>query len=151
MSNLSVYAKNLRKLAAVLTSIPDNQHNQDDWVTAPKAACGTVGCAAGWAAMSGQFPGLAYGVRKYDYDIGAYKWATTMAEATRMLASGAMVNPIVNGKLTNWGKAAPLYFGNTAMNEIFLEDGSRKEVIAKLLKLAKRFETRVKLRQATAA
>lgn len=55
----------LRKARAILAAIPDEHIKLEDWVnntTNPAdvlaPTCGTIACAAGWLAGSGQIPGL---------------------------------------------------------------------------------------------
>lgn len=55
----------LRKARAILAAIPDEHLKLEDWVnntTNPAdvlaPTCGTIACAAGWLAGSGQIPGL---------------------------------------------------------------------------------------------
>ncbi len=78
-------ASNCEKLADFLEGIPESNHCQRAWFADTHLGdCRTVGCALGWAVMSGIFPGLQYAqpdpltivpivnakARSFDFDIG---------------------------------------------------------------------------------
>lgn len=63
--------------------------------------CATVGCALGWAALSGLIPGLGWN--------RPYKDSSTM-------------EPVVAGKFRAWDDVGPHFFGRRAWNKVFVND-----------------------------
>jgi hypothetical protein len=50
----------LRALADLLDDVPPNRFDLDGWAVQLNEGCGFAGCAVGWAAHSGIFPGLRF-------------------------------------------------------------------------------------------
>lgn len=80
--------------------------------------CATVGCALGWAALSGLIPGLSWN--------RPYKDSPTM-------------EPVVAGKFRAWDDVGPHFFGYKAWSDVFINpkliDGSASRAeVARLLR-----------------
>lgn len=57
--------ENHKRLIAIMEALPEEKHRQSIWSryldNDPRPeACGTSACALGWAALSGEIPGLSY-------------------------------------------------------------------------------------------
>lgn len=117
-AKLAFYADNCDKLADLITELRPRQLKMRTWWKKPE--CGTVGCALGWAVISGRFPGLQYRFEPELYGI----------------------EPVVNGMSVDFEDAAEDYFGYEAFSEIFVHDyftngnGTKSEVIKALRKQA---------------
>jgi hypothetical protein len=109
---------NCAKLADIMEGLRPGQHKQDAFAVHMPGpdnpnACGTAGCALGWACMSDQFPGLQY-----------------MAEPR--------FKPVVNGKREELSNTAVSYFGANAWLAVFVHgDLSTREVIRRLRAIAR--------------
>lgn len=106
--------------------------------------CGTVCCALGWAAMSGQFEdqGLSYAVRGFldlhkpltDED---YVIARTTHEETQLLRNGYTPEATVDGKIVEWADAGIKLFGEHATANIFYHGGILgREAVRRLREVA---------------
>lgn len=117
------WANNCARLAEFLATVPDELHDQRNFVDFTDGygydalckhdvehACGTSACAMGWAAVSKQFDGL-----RYDYEING---------------------PSINGHYIGWDEAADKYFGPYSMHGVFLSMGDKADTIDRLTKLA---------------
>lgn len=129
-----VQRANCAILADLLESLPDNKVRMNRWA-ATRNECGTVGCALGWAAMSGQFPGLEWGVCRWGDFSDSPEWATTLKQAEEFLKDdeGEAV-PIVFGGKSDWQSAGEEYFGEKTLCKVFLKSKSRKPTVIKRLR-----------------
>ena len=100
--------KNHETLISFLKDLPPNKHDQGDWGTCDTQAadhyCGTSACAMGWAAASGEIPGLGHCLAKSE------EWRDRFKS----------VRPTVNGERSDWGRAAVKFFGESTLHGVFL-------------------------------
>jgi hypothetical protein len=109
-------ARNCEKLADFLENeITDNMHAQETWYALNGTSqCGTTGCALGWAAMSGLFPGMDYA-----------------------MPSAREVVPIINGEIKHFDDFGAQFFGDGAYGQVFYDtDMNRQETVQALRDLA---------------
>lgn len=124
--------KNREALADFLdNTMNDKQFDMGSWAKPADNACKTVGCALGWAAMSGIIPGLSWNYDPNDMD---------KKPAHREIV------PVVGNKVQDWEDVGPLFFGDTAHFDVFTGDvvdhnrephRSSRHVIAAMLRAIK--------------
>ena len=89
-------------------TLTDRQFNMQSWTeNVARNHCNTVGCAMGWAAMSGQIEDLGWNYNPEDKD---------------MPVKERGVIPIVGGKAVGWDEAARAFFGEEAYSEVFTNE-----------------------------
>lgn len=124
--------KNRELLADFLDNdMNDKQFNMGTWARPADNPCGTVGCALGWAAMSGMIPGLGWNYNPDDmHKRPAYR----------------DIVPIVGGKVQDWDDVGAAFFGETTHHNVFIGDPvdnnqdplrSGRRVIAAMLRTVK--------------
>jgi len=123
---LKFYRSNLRAIAKLLKSVPNDQHNQKDFGIAPDAhSCATRGCALGLAAMYNIIPGLQYYI----------------TDSTSQDSEGFEIEPIINGEKSNWPAAMTKFFGDFGDPVFFNTCYSKEQTIVELRKIADRLTT----------
>lgn len=137
--------ENCAKLADLLETVPAKQFDMSLWASfdpdsQPEAghSCGTVGCAMGWAAVSGQFQdqGLSYGLQ-FDDSEGQTRWALTRHEVNKGYKDGYEPECIFKGELIDFDDAGLEVFGEQAVNDVFLcIKITQKEAVTRLRLLA---------------
>lgn len=140
-------AENCDKLANILEAVPPRQFDMGDWVEPKANGCGTRACALGWAALSGQFEGLAWGFRK-DTPEGP-EWATDWKQVAQFRKDVnrdyhcyASEVAILNGKETYWDTVGEKLFGGGALTIFTLDTSARsqKQVVKALREEAVRLD-----------
>lgn len=111
-------AANCIKLADLLERLTPEQHRQEIFIN----ACGTAGCALGWAALSNKFPGLQW---THDRDLEGF-------------SIDYLQVPVVNGNVSNWLDVSAKFFGLESWAIFGNSDHSRETIIESLRKLARR-------------
>ncbi len=139
MNNLTDYQRaNCRKLARILKDVPPREFKMSTWITSA-FGCGTVGCAMGWAAMSGRF-NFGYGVRHQNPTTRKWSWARNLTEVRNWVNAfpfDLYFFPIRNGEVKTWVGLAREEFGDEALIEIFLRTHLTKYLVRVfLLRLA---------------
>lgn len=116
-------ADNCDTLADFMDALPNEKHKQEVFCqVSSETECGTAGCAMGWAAMSGLFDGLQYGVER---DSRGQPLSLTF--------------PVVNGaRGHNWLGAGDMFFGEWASrHRVFARSVlSKNEVVLRLRQCA---------------
>lgn len=98
-------SNNCVKLADFLCTIPNNVHNQRMWTSRNEHhACGMRACAMGWATLSHIIPGLQY----------------FHPNPNTLSAIVGLMNVAINGKLSQWYIAASSFFGEHALQRVFM-------------------------------
>lgn len=121
-AQLRFWADNCEKLARIITSQQAIHFDMGDWgAKSPEHDCGTVGCALGIAAMSGQFDGLQYRI-----DIRAY--------VDLKSTNHQNIEPVVNGHTYNWFSAGETFFGRAAYHKVFVGDYTSRRSVARALR-----------------
>ena len=126
--------ENCRILATeILPGVPDSAFNMSTWARPARNECGTIGCAMGWAAMSGRIDGLGWCAP----DGGFSGWAKDLSELTDFHCINPAIRHRRQWKVAGWGEAAVEMFGRDAWQQVFTHGFlTKSEVIARLLKLA---------------
>lgn len=131
-----MYANNCDKLANLLELIPDEQHDQANWIVkAPE--CGTVCCAMGWAAQSRQFEGL-----KPCNAVG--KCERTVKNFGRISVKFS-IGVTLNGQRMDFENAGAMLFGREVVRDVFMRiDASKKKTIKYLREYAEQYCNKAK-------
>lgn len=112
------HARNCEKLARIMERLPREKHDQGELCNVDvQTGCGTSGCALGWAAMSGKFPGLQYGLSR-----------DALGKPT------GYAFPVINARRNIWDTAGSSFFGRKATNEIFASPILTRGTIVQRLK-----------------
>lgn len=112
---------NVLKLIEIIEVIPAKQFNMRLY-SGSQRQCGTIGCALGWAAMSGEIPGLG--------------WSSLTGDADHS------VFPVVNRERSSWSNAGEEVFGWRADNvfqmcdRVIYSQSSKGQVISRLQEIA---------------
>ena len=113
--------KNRLKLAKFLeTRVRDEQFCMEFYVDnlTKKSSCKTVGCALGWAVISGHIPGVGWSEQRDLSEVDIF--------------------PAYNKRLYSWGAIGRHFYGDTAFEDVFrsvelvLKKASRQEVVKAL-------------------
>lgn len=127
--------ENCARLADILKDVPKRAFHMGTWAHATEDErnhCGTVGCAMGWAAMSGRIPRLQYAAFNI-HDTGRY-YFTALAD----VAKADYLEPVLDGKSSSWASAGYELFGGDTYDYVFIGKYRRKgDVIRALRRLAK--------------
>lgn len=104
--------QNRMKLADIIEfRLTDKQFDMGTY--AEETNCGTVGCALGWAALSGEIEGLGWAGSRHN------------------------IFPVVEGKEVYWWQAGQQFFGTRTFDRVFInnrliDSNSRKKVASAL-------------------
>lgn len=121
-----MYANNADKLANLLETVPDEQHDQKHWVI-QGPECGTLCCAMGWATVSGQFEGLEVNSQKNtirdDVEINGRRYNGITPEGA-----------ILNGREASFEEAATHLFGILVTDDVFMRTSTPKQTVINQLR-----------------
>lgn len=129
-------ANNCRRLADMLEHrVKDEQFNMRHFTK----NCGTIGCALGLAALSGEFRDQGLGWHPVRKTVGMNCIPETMAAFNKGKAEAM---PTLHGCIVYWEEAGEEVFGEKAFNSVLLctNPRSRQQVANELREVADRME-----------